>query len=40
VLTRAEAAALRIAPLPFEEMDLNRDGVVTRFEYATAVTGR
>jgi hypothetical protein len=39
-LSRSEAAALRIAPLPFHEMDLNRDGVLTRFEYATALTGR
>ncbi len=32
-LTRAEAARLSISTLPFEEMDRNFDGVVTRFEY-------
>lgn len=32
-LSRAEAARLSISTLPFEEMDRNFDGVVTRFEY-------
>jgi len=32
-LTRAEAARLSISNLPFEEMDRNFDGVITRFEY-------
>lgn len=32
-LTRAEAARLSISTLPFEEMDRNFDGVITRFEY-------
>lgn len=32
-LTRAEVARLSIATLPFEEMDRNFDGVITRFEY-------
>ncbi|HVE53367.1 MAG TPA: hypothetical protein VNB23_08275 [Ramlibacter sp.] len=32
-LTRAEAARLSIRTMPFEEMDRNFDGVITRFEY-------
>ena len=32
-LTRAEAGRLSILTLPFEEMDRNFDGVITRFEY-------
>jgi hypothetical protein len=36
-LTRAEAARLSIASMPFEEMDRNFDGVVSRFEYDDSV---
>lgn len=32
-LTRAEATRLALMPFPFEEMDRNHDGVVTRSEY-------
>jgi hypothetical protein len=35
-LTRAEAQRLAIAPYSFEEMDLNHDGILTRFEYDDA----
>jgi hypothetical protein len=35
-LTRAEATSLRIRPLSFEEMDRNKDGVLTRSEYDNA----
>lgn len=35
-LTRAEASRLSIAPLSFEQMDRNFDGVVSRFEYEDA----
>ncbi|MBE7367591.1 EF-hand domain-containing protein [Ramlibacter pallidus] len=35
-LTRAEAARLSIRTMPFEEMDRNFDGVITRFEYQDA----
>jgi hypothetical protein len=36
-LTRAEGQRLTIAPMAFEEMDRNHDGVLTRFEYDDAV---
>jgi hypothetical protein len=36
-LSRAEAQRLAIAPLSFEEMDRNHDGVLTRFEYEDAL---
>jgi hypothetical protein len=36
-LTRAEATRLALMPYSFEEMDLNHDGVVTRFEYEEAL---
>ena len=35
-LTRAEAGRLAIAPLSFEQMDRNFDGVISRFEYEDA----
>jgi hypothetical protein len=35
-LTRAEASRLSIAPLSFEQMDRNFDGVISRFEYEDA----
>jgi hypothetical protein len=35
-LTRAEAGRLSIAPLSFEQMDRNFDGVISRFEYDDA----
>jgi hypothetical protein len=35
-LTRAEAGRLSIAPLSFEQMDRNFDGVISRFEYEDA----
>jgi hypothetical protein len=35
-LSRAEAQRLTIAPMPFEEMDRNRDNILTRFEYDDA----
>jgi hypothetical protein len=35
-LTRAEAGRLSIAPLNFEQMDRNFDGVISRFEYEDA----
>lgn len=36
-LTRAEAQHLAILPRPFEEMDLNKDGVLTRAEYGLPI---
>lgn len=36
-LTRAEASRLSISTMSFEEMDLNFDGVITRFEYSDSV---
>jgi hypothetical protein len=33
VLTRAEALQLTIVPRSFEDMDENKDGVVSRAEY-------
>lgn len=36
-LTRGEAQRLSIAPYSFEEMDLNKDGIITRFEYEDGV---
>jgi hypothetical protein len=33
VLSRAEAQQLTIMPRSFEEMDVNKDGVVSRAEY-------
>lgn len=36
-LTRAEAARLSIATMPFEEMDRNFDGIISRFEYEDTV---
>lgn len=36
-LTRAEAARLTIFPVPFEEMDLDRDGILSRSEYDDGV---
>jgi len=35
-LTRAEAQRLSIMPRSFEDMDENKDGVVTRSEYENA----
>ncbi len=35
-LTHAEASRLSIAPLSFEQMDRNFDGVISRFEYEDA----
>jgi hypothetical protein len=35
-LTRAEAGRLSIAPLSFEQMDRNFDGIISRFEYEDA----
>jgi hypothetical protein len=36
-LTRAEASRLAIMPLPCEDMDLNRDGILSRSEYEEGV---
>jgi hypothetical protein len=36
-LTRAEAVRLTIAPLSFEDMDRNKDGVLARAEYELAI---
>jgi Ca2+-binding EF-hand superfamily protein len=36
VLTRAEAQQLTILPRTFEDMDENKDGVVSRSEYESA----
>jgi hypothetical protein len=36
VLTRAEAAHLSIMPRSFEEMDQNKDGILSRAEYEGA----
>ena len=36
-LTRAEATRLTLMPYSFEEMDLNRDGILTRMEYEEAL---
>jgi hypothetical protein len=36
-LTRGEARRLTIMPYSFEEMDLNHDGILTRFEYEDGV---
>jgi hypothetical protein len=36
VLSRAEAQRLAVLPRSFEEMDLNKDGVLTRAEYEAA----
>ena len=36
-LTRAEAQRLTIAPFPFEEMDRDRNGILTRSEYEDAL---
>lgn len=36
-LTRAEAARLTIMPLNFEDMDLNRDGILSRSEYEDGI---
>jgi hypothetical protein len=36
-LTPAEAQRLTIAPFPFEEMDRNHDGILTRSEYEDAL---
>jgi len=36
-LTRSEAARLSISTMPFEEMDRNFDGVISRFEYDDSV---
>ena len=35
-LSRGEAQRLTIIPKPFEEMDQNKDGVLTRIEFETA----
>jgi len=35
-LTRAEAQRLTILPVPFDDLDRNRDGVLSRFEYEDA----
>ena len=35
-LSRGEAQRLTIVPRPFEEMDQNKDGVLTRIEFETA----
>lgn len=35
-LNRAESQQLLILPRPFEEMDLNKDGVLARTEYQAA----
>lgn len=39
-LTRAEFSRLSIAPLSFEEMDRNFDGVISRFEFEDATATR
>lgn len=38
-LTRAEATRLAIMPMSFEDMDRNRDGMLSRFEFDDAVSG-
>ena len=35
-LSRAEAQRLAVLPRSFEEMDLNKDGVLVRAEYEAA----
>jgi hypothetical protein len=37
-LTRSEAQRLQIMPRPFEDMDQNKDGLITREEYEGSFT--